>query len=98
MLSHSPVHDLKGRFICGVFHAFGLGGAGPVFGLSAPASAGVGVCGHHGVRIELHAFHSDHIFWGGALDTKSIAASEDQAKSSVGVDATLPPAQAVKVV
>jgi len=28
----------------------------------------VSVCGHHGVRIELHAFHSDHIFWGGALD------------------------------
>jgi len=31
------------------------------------ASAGVGVCGHHGVRIELHAFHSGSIFWGGDL-------------------------------
>src|SRR5205823_9348075 len=71
--------------------------AGPDVCHSGPASAGVGVCGHHGVRIELHAFHSDHIFWGGALDTKSIAASEDQAKSSVGVDATLPPAQAGKL-
>src|SRR5262249_47882923 len=23
--------------------------------------------GHHGVRIELHAFHSDYFFWGGDL-------------------------------
>jgi len=36
--------------------------------LALTYAIGVSVCGHHGVRIELHAFHSDHIFWGGALD------------------------------
>src|SRR6266568_1178102 len=98
MVSHPPVYDFEGRLDCRGLYAYGLGAAGPAVRHSGTASVGVGVCRHHGVRIDLHAFHSDHIFWGGALDTKSIAASEDQAKSSVGVDATLPPAQAVKVV
>ena len=91
MVSDPPVHDFEGRLDCRGLYAYGLGAAGPDVCHYGPASVGAGVCGHHGVRIELHAFHSDHIFWGGVLDTKSIAASEDQAKSSVGVDTTLPP-------
>src|SRR6059058_6602453 len=83
MVSHSPVHDFEGRLDCCGLHAYGLGAAGPDVCHSGPASAGVGVCGHHGVRIELHAFHSDHIFWGGALDTKSIAARSEEHTSEL---------------
>src|SRR5437899_11625154 len=64
MVSHPPVHDFEGRLDCRGLHAYGLGAAGPDVCHSGPASVGVGVCGHHGVRIELHAFHSDYIFWG----------------------------------
>src|SRR6516162_11758649 len=91
MVSHSPVHDFEGRLDCRGLYAYGLGAAGPDVCHSGPASVGVGVCGHHGVRIELHTFHSDYIFWGGVLASERVAASEDQAKSSVGVDTTLPP-------
>src|SRR5262249_30105438 len=51
-------HDFEGGFDCGGLHAYGLGGAGPDVSHFVPASVGVGVCGHHGVRIEVHAFHS----------------------------------------
>src|SRR5712692_8820607 len=67
MVSNPPVHDFEGRLDCRGLHAYGLGAAGPDVCHSGPASVGVGVCGHHGVRIELHAFHSDYIFWGAAL-------------------------------
>src|SRR6266849_1361687 len=66
-VSHPPVHDFEGRLDCRGLHAYGLGAAGPDVCHSGSASVGVGFCGHHGVRIELHAFHSDYIFWGGAL-------------------------------
>src|SRR5262249_47538843 len=67
MFSDPPVHDFEGRLDCRGLHAHGLGTAGPDVCHPGTASVGVGVCGHHGVRIELHAFHSDHIFWGGDL-------------------------------
>src|SRR5262249_59386627 len=67
MVSHPPVHDFEGRLDRRGLHAYGLGAAGPDVCHSGPASVGVGVREHHGVRIELHAFHSDHIFWGGDL-------------------------------
>src|ERR1700730_8843199 len=67
MVSHPPVYDFEGRLDCRGLHAYGLGAAGPDVCHSGPASVVVGVCGHHGVRIELHAFHSDYIFWGGDL-------------------------------
>src|SRR5260221_12683907 len=70
MVSHPPVHDFEGRLDCRGLHAYGLGAAGPDVCHSGPASVGVGVCGHHGVRIELHAFHSDYIFWGGDLPSE----------------------------
>src|SRR5215472_12660746 len=70
MVSDPPVHDFEGRLDCRGLHAHGLGAAGPDVCHSGPASVGVGVCGHHGVRIELHAFHSDYIFWGGVLAVK----------------------------
>src|SRR5262249_37722950 len=69
MVSDPRVHDLEGRLDCRGLHAYGLGAAGPDVCHSGPASVGVGVCGHHGVRIEVHAFHSDHIFWGGVGET-----------------------------
>ena len=68
MVSHPPVYDFEGRLDCRGLYAYGLGAAGPDVCHSGTASVGVGVCGHHGVRIELHAFHSDYIFWGGDLD------------------------------
>src|SRR5437764_12745069 len=68
MVSHPPVYDVEARLDCRGLHAYGLGAAGPDVCHSGPASVGVGVCGHHGVRIELHAFHSDFIFWGGDLE------------------------------
>src|SRR5438552_3793497 len=67
MVSDPRVHDFEGRLNCRGLHAHGLGAAGPDVCHSGPARVGVGVCGHHGVRIELHAFHSDHIFWSGNL-------------------------------
>src|SRR5438093_10264297 len=98
MVSHPPVYDFEGRLDCRGLYAYGLGAVGPDVCHSGTASVGVGVCGHHGVRIELHAFHSDHIFWGGHLvserdhaEHKSIAASEDQLNPGIGVDATLAP-------
>jgi cytochrome c oxidase subunit IV len=48
---------LKAGLIVAVF--MHMGAAGPDVCHSGAASVGVGVCGHHGVRIELHAFHSD---------------------------------------
>src|SRR6266480_2834795 len=67
MVSHPPVYDFEGRLDCRGLYAYGLGAAGPAVRHSGTASVGVGVCGHHGVRIDLHAFQSDHIFWGGDL-------------------------------
>src|SRR5262249_787141 len=67
VVSDPPVHDFEGRLDCRGLHAYGLGTGGPDVCHSGAASVGVGVCGHHGVRIELHALHSDLIFWGGPL-------------------------------
>src|SRR5713226_4936872 len=82
MVSHPPVHDFEGRLDCRDLHAHGLGAAGPDVCHSGPASVGVGVCEHHGVRIELHAFHSDYIFWGWDLVVMGLCSARDQAGTS----------------
>jgi hypothetical protein len=65
MVSDPHIHGFEGRLDRRDLHAHGLGAARPDVCHSGPASVGVGVCGYYGVRIELHAFHPDSIFWAG---------------------------------
>src|SRR5262249_28182677 len=65
------VHGAESRPDRRRLHAHGLGTVGPGLCDSAAAGAGVGICGHHGVRIRLHAPSSGHIFW--SRDVAAIA-------------------------
>ena len=55
---------LKAGLIVAVFMHMAWERLALTYSIFLHPSVGVSVCGHHGVRIELHAFHSDHIFWG----------------------------------
>ena len=65
MVANPHIHGFEGRLDCRGVHAHGLGAARPDVCHTGSTGVGVGVCGHYGVRIELHAFHPDSIFWGG---------------------------------
>src|SRR5262249_17698881 len=64
MVADPPLHGFEGGLDRRHLHAYGLGAARPDVCHSGPAGVGVGVCGYYCVRIELHAFHPDSIFWG----------------------------------